>query len=209
MAANRFDDMAATWDTDPAKVERADAVADAVRAAVPLGPGVRMLEYGPGTGLVSQALQDSVGPITLADSSAGMLEVLRDKVAAGAIADARVWDFDLSRDAVPDERFDLIVTSMVLHHIPDVRPALEGFAALTEPGGRLCVADLEHEDGSFHEPDFEGHHGFDRDDLAARLEAAGFEGVTFRHCYEITRPEGSFPLFLATCTRQATTSPRA
>lgn len=47
-------------------------VAGAIREAVPLDPSVRLLEYGAGTGHVSQALCDTVGPITVADTSAGM-----------------------------------------------------------------------------------------------------------------------------------------
>lgn len=203
MSINRFDERAATWDEDPAKTERARAVAETIRATIPLDPAIRLLEYGSGTGLVSQALQDHVGPVTLADSSVGMLEVLRSKVAAGTIADARVWDLDLSRDPVPDERFDLIVTVMVLHHIPDLRPVLRAFANLLEAGGRLCVVDLEQEDGSFHGADFEGHHGLDRDDLATMLGIAGFGEVRFEHCYEIARPQRTYDLFLATCTRDA------
>src|SRR5690606_42045723 len=45
-----FDEKAATWDDDPAKVERARVVADALRDAVPPGPTTRLLEYGAGTG---------------------------------------------------------------------------------------------------------------------------------------------------------------
>lgn len=201
MTSNRFDERAATWDDDPAKVERAHAIAERIREVLALDPGMRVLEYGSGTGLVSQALRDRVGPLTLADSSQGMLEVLRAKVAAGTIAGARVWDLDLARDAVPDERFDLVVTVMVLHHIPDLRPVLEGFATLLADGGRLCVADLEREDGSFHGDDFEGHHGFDRRELASQLEAAGFGEIRFRHGCEITREGRTYDLFLATCLR--------
>lgn len=204
MSSNRFDERAATWDDDPAKVERARAIAERIREVLALDPEMRLLEYGSGTGLVTQALRDQVGPVTLADSSQGMLEVLRAKVAAGTIADARVWDLDLARDPVPDERFDLVVSVMVLHHIPDLRPVLEGFAALLAAGGRLCVADLEREDGSFHGDDFEGHHGFDRRELASQLEAAGFAEIRFRHGCEITREGRTYNLFLATCTRAAT-----
>src|SRR5690606_38453910 len=93
MDANGFDAKAATWDADPAKVERAGVVARAIRAAVPLDPSVRLLEYGAGTGLVTQALRDAVGPVTLADTSAGMREVMRAKVEAGVIPGARIRDF--------------------------------------------------------------------------------------------------------------------
>jgi predicted TPR repeat methyltransferase len=64
-----FDERAATWDDDPAHVERARVVGLALRRALPLGRSVRMLEYGAGTGLVSEALRDAVGPITMADTS--------------------------------------------------------------------------------------------------------------------------------------------
>jgi len=50
---------------------------------------MRMLEYDAGTGLVTQALRDSVGPVTLADTSTGMREVVHAKIAAGALTDAR------------------------------------------------------------------------------------------------------------------------
>lgn len=197
-----FDERAATWDDDPAKVERARAVAEAIRAAVPLDGSARLLEYGAGTGLLSQALAPHVGAVTLAEPSAGMRAVMVDKVAAGRLpADARVWDLDLAAEAVPDERFDLIATVMTLHHIPELVPVLRGFAALLADGGALCVVDLEEEDGSFHrsDPDFDGHHGFARTALTEQLADAGFTSVDFSRCHEVEREGGTYPLFLAVC----------
>jgi predicted TPR repeat methyltransferase len=192
-----FDERAATWDDDPAKVERAQVVADAIRAALPLGPDTRLLEYGAGTGLVSQMLRDAVGPVTLADTSAGMREQMERKVAAGVIADARVVDLDLSNGEVPPDRYDLIVTVLVLHHITPLEPVLAAFAELLEPGGHLCVVDLEKEDGSFHGEGFHGHHGFDTDELAESLAGAGFQDVQVSRVHEIDRGGTQFGVFLA------------
>ncbi|MGE0795655.1 MAG: class I SAM-dependent methyltransferase [Acidimicrobiia bacterium] len=197
VSANSFDDRAATWDDDPAKVERAERVAAAIRAAVPLDTSTRLLEYGAGTGLVTQALRDAVGEVTMADTSAGMRAVMEEKVAAGVIAGARVWNLDLATEAAPDERFDLVVTVLTLHHIPDLEPVLSGFASLLVEGGHLCIADLEEEDGSFHGDGFDGHRGFERSALTAQLERAGFVGTTFETCHEVVRPSGTYPLFLA------------
>lgn len=201
MASNSFDDKAATWDDDPAKVERSRVVARAIRDAVPLSGTDRVLEYGAGTGLVTEALRDAVGPVTLVDNSAGMLEVMRAKVASGAIPDARVWELDLSSAPVPDERFDLLVTVMTLHHIEDPGPVLAAFAELLDEGGHLCVVDLEAEDGSFHTDEFHGHNGFARADLARQLADAGFVDIAFRDCYRIDRGGVDYPTFLATATR--------
>lgn len=198
-----FDEAAATWDEDEAKVERARVVAEVLRDAVPLDESTRLLEYGAGTGLVTQALGDAVGPVTLADLSTGMREVMAAKVAAGDLpADARIWDVDLAEADPPEERFDLVVTVLTLHHIPELDRVLHGFAALLDDGGHLAVVDLEEEDGSFHGEGFGGHHGFARPDLQARLETAGFTDVAFRPCHHIERDTGTFPMFLATATRK-------
>lgn len=200
---NRFDERAATWDDDPAHVERAEAVAAAIRRAVRLDPSVRLLEYGAGTGLVAQALRHAVGPITVADTSSGMRKVMEGKVEAGLIGDARVWDLDLA--SVPlapsTDRFDLIATVLTLHHLPRLEPVLSNFATLLDRGGRLAIVDLDEEDGSFHPDGFDGHHGFDHEALAGALRAAGFADVSFRRCHQVVRHGRTYPLFLATATR--------
>jgi predicted TPR repeat methyltransferase len=196
---NRFDERAATWDDDPAKVERANVVARKISATVPLDRSVRMLEYGAGTGLVTQALRDFVGPVTMADTSTGMREVMLAKIEAAVITDARVWDMDLANEPAPDEHFDLIVTVLTLHHIENTEAVLAGFAELLDEDGTLCVVDLDEEDGSFHGDDFEGHRGFERSALARDLAAAGFTDVVFTDCHHIVRDGVNYPLFLATC----------
>ena len=205
MHAEHFDERAATWDDDPDKVRRAHEVAEAVAAAVPLTGDERMLEYGAGTGLVSQALQDRVGPITLADTSAGMRAVMADKVATGALpSDARVVALDVEMQQVPQERFDLVVGSLVLHHVQQLDAALAALADLLTPGGHLAIADLDQEDGSFHQHDFDGHHGFDRAGLAADLEAVGLVDVRVQDCTRIEKDGRGYQVFLATARRPLT-----
>jgi SAM-dependent methyltransferase len=128
-----------------------------------------------------------------------MRTVMLAKIAAGAISDARVWDLDLASAPVPDERFDLVVTVLTLHHVHDIGVVLSKFAELLDEGGRLCVADLVKEDGSFHGHGVDVHHGFDRSELATALTAAGFIDVEFRECHDIVRDRATYPMFLATC----------
>lgn len=197
-----FDERAETWDDDPAKVERARVVADAIASTLQLDGSQRLLEYGAGTGLVTEALRDAVGAVTMADTSTGMRDVMRAKIDAGVIPDARVWDLDLAGDvALPDDRFDLVVTVLALHHIADIDQTLANFAKLLEPGGHLCVVDLDHEDGSFHDEGFEGHHGFVRSDFETQLTGAGFSDVSFQTCHHVIRHDRPYPLFLATAAR--------
>jgi ubiquinone/menaquinone biosynthesis C-methylase UbiE len=197
---NRFDQRAKTWDRDPVKVARALAVADGIRSNVPLSPGMRALEYGCGTGLLSFSLQPYLAHITLADNSTGMLEVLKEKIESAQATNMLPIRLDLVTDPLPRERYDLIYTLMTFHHIGDTDRLLHDlFVLLTSPG-YLCVADLDAEDGSFHGPEFTGHKGFPRNDFGSKAKRAGFRNVHFTTPFHITRPESlgqtDFPLFL-------------
>ncbi len=197
-----FDEMAKTWDDDPAKVERARIVAELLPQRIELGPTTRVFEYGAGTGLVGGALAPLVGPLTLVDPSEGMRAAMAAKVADGRLpATTTIGATTFDADTPGDERFDLVITVQVLHHVPDLAPVLAAFAAITEPGGHLAIVDLEAEDGSFHGDGFGGHHGFHRAELGAQIEAAGFRDVRFEHAYDLEKDGHAFPLFLALATR--------
>jgi len=195
-----FDSRAKDWDDDPAKIERANAVAAAIVREVPLADSMRALEYGCGTGLLSFALRSRIGDVTLADVSDGMLAVAAEKVAAARDAHMHPRKIDLVADPLPTERYDVIYSLMTLHHIPDTDAVLGKFRAVLAPGGFLCIADLDTEDGCFHGAGFDGHLGFDRDTLAAKAMRAGFRTVRFTTACEITKAvDGSmrtFPVFL-------------
>ncbi len=196
-----FDARAATWDEDPVKHERAVAVADGIRDRVKLSADMASLEYGAGTGLLSFELAADLGQITMADSSAGMLDVAREKVARHGRGQMAVIGLDLTRDPIPDQRFDLIYSMMTLHHVPDTADLLGKLHTLLVGGGHLCIADLDAEDGSFHGPSVDVHHGFDRTALAAQLTAAGFSDIDFSTCFEVPRGPHRYPVFLAVARR--------
>lgn len=200
-----FDDRAKTWDSDPIKRERAFAVAAAIRQRVPLSSDWRALEYGCGTGLLSFALHAELGRITLADSSPGMLAVLKEKIAAAGLSHLHPLALDLATDPPPAGRYDLIYTLMTLHHVADTERLLRAFHDLLQSGGRLCIADLDREDGSFHGPGFTGHNGFHRAALRVQLMRAGFGEVDFSTCYAMKKATDrgmrEYPLFLAVATR--------
>jgi len=197
-----FDEKAKTWDLDPARVDRARKVAEAIRTSVPLNSGTNVFEYGCGTGLLGFALKPFVGPITLADRSPGMVAVLKEKILAAQASGMHPLLLNLSTDPLPEARFDLVCTLLTLHHVPDTRKILRAFQSLLASPGYLCAADLDREDGSFHGPDFDGHRGFDREALAETAASAGFRNVRFETVLKIIKETAdgkkNFPLFLMT-----------
>lgn len=196
-----FDERAKDWDADPKKVERARQVAEQIRQMVSLSPEMKALEYGCGTGLLSFALQEDLGQITLADTSQGMLDVLTDKIKAAGVTNMHPVRLDLAEDTIPAARYHVTYSLMTLHHIENTQDILRKFHALLEPNGILLIADLDKEDGSFHtDGTTDVHKGFARADLQAQVEKAGFKGVQFTTAHVITKKvedrERSFPVFL-------------
>ena len=200
-SVSEFDARAAQWDEDPAKVERARLVAEAILAQAGPLSAARALEVGCGTGLLGFALQPHLGHLTLADASPGMLAVLREKIAASGAANMTPLALDLAADPLPGDRFDLLCTLMTLHHLADTDAALARFHALLAPGGLLCISDLDLEDGSFHGPEADVHRGFGREDLAGRLVRAGFRDPRFSTPFTIDRDGRSYPAFLVLADR--------
>ena len=197
-----FDARAETWDEDPMKTARAEAVAAAMRAGARWQTGMRGLEFGCGTGLLSFALRDRFEAIIMADTSAGMLDVLRRKIARTDAVGLAPRLLEVGAGGLgatlAGERVDMIFSLMTLHHVPDTDGILAQFADALPVGGQLCIADLDAEDGSFHGHDPSVHNGFDRGALERQLVAAGFGAVRFSTVFSIAKgtPVREYPVFL-------------
>ena len=151
------------------------------------------LDFGCGTGLVALRLAPLVRRLTGADGSEAMLGVLRAKAAAQGIVNVQTRQVAVGETPDLGGPYDLVVSSMTLHHVQDVAALVAGLARAVLPGGFLCLADLDSEDGSFHS-DNTGvfHFGLDRDTVAGLLEGAGFADVgrTTASTVEKPGPEG-------------------
>ena len=192
-----FDDRARTWDDDPRRRQLAAGIFGALEQAVPLRAEWTALDYGAGTGLLTLALAARVRRVLAVDSSAGMLAVLAEKARAGG-ANVETLHADFAQDPLPAGPFDLIASAMTLHHVADVAGLLRKFFALLAPGGRIALADLDAEDGSFHGANAAGvHHlGFDRAALGRQLAAAGFSDVCFSAAARSEKNGRVYPVFL-------------
>jgi ubiquinone/menaquinone biosynthesis C-methylase UbiE len=200
----RFDDVAATWDDDPGHEKRQVAVARAIEEAVNLNTQMKAVDIGGGTGRLSILLADQVGSVVVTDPSAGMVQVARERIEAAGLTDRmRAVQADLTKDRL-DGTYDVVWSSMALHHVEDLDELLRCVAGLLADGGRLAIADLDEDpDGAFHadKVDFEGPDGFNRQRLAEQLATAGFSDVSFADATTILKDDREFGVFLCTATR--------
>lgn len=204
MTTDNFAERAAKWDQNPERLAAASAFLKAAASLAGERLGGRVLDFGAGTGLIGLPLAATARRVDFVDTSAGMLEVLRAKIATlglGNVATHLGELEELTGQALPPASFDAILTNNALHHVALIPPLLARLAALLAPGGALLVGDVAEEDGSFHAPNVVPHNGFRPEDLGALLEAAGLRvAATMQHhtirkaCHDgVTR---DYPQFL-------------
>ena len=106
--------------------------------------GKRLLDLGCGAGENSVYFAQQGAHCVATDYSPGMVEVALKLAASngveieGRTANAMALDF-------PDNTFDLVYASNLLHHIPDPKVALKEMHRVLKPGGKACFWDpLKH-----------------------------------------------------------------
>ena len=152
---NEFDAKAATWDDDPKKVHRAKKIGAILNNYFKTTQFKKGLEYCSGTGLLGFELTKLVEDLTLMDQSIEMIKIASYKASKEKESKVSAVQYDLLQEKLPTDRFDLIVTLLTMHHIKDTSAILHKFNQLLNSDGILAIIDLEKEDGSFHEFDFD------------------------------------------------------
>ena len=199
---SRFDEAAATWDDNPRRRQLSEAIAQAIRQAVPLKKDWRVLEYGCGTATLGFLLAPHVREVVAADASAGMIEQVRRNLAQSSHVNLTPTLLDLSQQPAPAERFDLIVTAMAMHHVEDVQQVLTRVGEMLTDGGYLAIADLCQEGGSFHQDILVPHNGF----CPAALAETVVRCIRGTHCrwqtiHTVIKNDRQYEIFLLTGCR--------
>lgn len=200
MSHDFFALKAASYEQNPQRVDNVVAIGHAIKTQVTLQRDMQLLDFGSGTGLLLQQIAPLVAKITGVDVSSSMNAQLRAK-ASDIGCELEVLEQDLLQTRL-NRQFDGIISSMTLHHIADIPVLLREFQRLLKPGGFIALADLDLEDGSFHTEDTGVFHcGFDRADIAAKAQAAGFTQVQVVDASVVQKPHGQYPVFLLTGRR--------
>ena len=104
-----------------------------------LRTGMSLLDVAAGTGLVTVAGHQLVGPtghVIALDPSPGMLAELRKKVAVDTI-EAYAESIPL-----PDEQVDFVSMGYALRHVGDLNRAFPEYLRVLRPGGRVCIMEI-------------------------------------------------------------------
>ena len=195
-----FNEKAGVWDADDRRKQLSSAIGSSILAHIPLHDRMEVLDFGAGTGLISAYVAPRVHKIVAVDTSEAMLAALAAK--PGLRGRVEAICVDITENPL-DKCFDLVISAMAMHHVPDTAALIKSFADHLKPGGKLALADLDTEDGSFHPDEAAGvfHHGFDRSELQKMLENQGFADVRFFTAHTMVKDRKEYPIFLVTATK--------
>lgn len=217
----RFNAEAAAWDKNPFVHAMSLEAWKAIQKFVPflftrdgnaLGrPDI--LEIGCGTGLLTLEVAPAANRLVAVDAAKGMIDVLSSKLKKPntpenilplAILledpeDKMLPPADSAEPNGPRLKFDLIISHLVLHHIPDLKPVLATMLSCLKEGGTVALTDFEDfgpEARRFHpESKMDGveRDGIGRESIAALMREVGFRDVKVEVAWEHSKIVEKYP----------------
>ncbi len=196
MSKDYFKNKAASYD-DERKSNNVDNIANLIRDSIQLDTGMSIMDFGSGTGLLLERIAPSVKTITAVDISKSMNDQLINK-RENIECNLELIEMDLTKSTI-DKKFDGIISSMTMHHVEDIKAMFDKFYSMLDYGGFIAIADLDTEDGTFHDEDTGVFHlGFDRDELANTISLTQFRDVKIQTASALCKLQKDYSLFLLT-----------
>lgn len=172
-AEDPWAEQAPGWDTDPVVRAYADAAWASLWALGGFDESARVLDFGCGTGLLSERIAPHVAEIVAVDASPAMVAALAAKGIPNVRAARASWTpATIDHDDLARGPFDLVVCSSVCAFLDDYPGTVAMLARRIRQGGRFVQWDWELD------PEADEPFGLCAGDITAALEGAGLDVVS-------------------------------
>ena len=133
MTDNEWDEYAGGWDTNRSTTVYANCAFAELLKITELA-ALSVFDFGCGTGLLSERMSPEVSHIVALDSSAKMIERLKQKALPNVFPIAEFLTGDLiRRNSLMHQKFDLITASSVCAFLPDYKADLSLLRSILKP----------------------------------------------------------------------------
>ena len=192
-----FSQKAKDYDIQKDRSQNIDNITRGIFKEVVFTKDMHIIDFGSGTGLLLERVAHFVGSIKAIDVSPSMNDVLRSKLDE-IKCDIEILEMDLTKEKL-EGSYDSIISSMTLHHIDDIGGLFDKFYSLLKEDGSIAIADIDKEDGSFHDSnDGVFHFGFERNKFLEYAEDAGFRDLKIQTVSAVEKLTREYPVFLLT-----------
>ena len=188
--SNEWDEYAENWDVDPTVEEYAKNAFSALLQNININ-GLTVLDFGCGTGALTQLMSPTAKSIVAIDPSSEMIKHL-DKKALNNVSS--ISDY-LSKELVQNlpefkSKFDVIVASSVCGFLPDYEATLSLLKSLLKDGGVFVQWDwLSNDDSS--------EMGLSVKRVKQAFVANDFVNTKVKRAFIMSSSEGSMPVLMA------------
>ncbi|MCC2614734.1 class I SAM-dependent methyltransferase [Aestuariibacter halophilus] len=181
---NEWDDYADGWDDNASVQDYADKAFAALTDAIDIG-AMTVLDFGCGTGHLTERMSPKVEAIVALDTSAEMIRRLTRKGLPNVTPMADGLTSELIRQQpVLHKGVDLVVASSVCGFLPDYPATMKLIAAVLKPGGWFVQWD-------WLSTDEQASDGMTKPRIENVLGAAGFSDIRVSVPFEMPHPDGA------------------
>lgn len=140
-----FKDWSNEYDNTLGKVKRHHKLLETVVKESKIKKGDKVLDIGCGTGLLTlKFLQKADCLITAIDNSEDMLSLFKDKIKKLSLEGKVNCKLE---DAIslnfPKNSFNIVASTVTLHHLKNKYPTIKKIREILKPGGRFVLGDID------------------------------------------------------------------
>lgn len=190
-----WDDYADGWDSNPSVIEYSEKAFASLSNRICL-QGLKVLDFGCGTGLLTEKIAAHAASVFAIDSSIKMIDVLKEKQLDNVNAQAGLLTpHYLQQYSEFIHGFDLIVASSVLFFVPNLQDTLLLLKQCLKPGGYLVQWDwLQTKPNS--------EFGFSNKMIEQAYATARLDQVAIEHCFDIVDENQPMPVIIGIAKNQ-------
>ena len=188
--SSEWDEYAEGWDSDPAVKRYAKQAFDLLARHMNID-GFRILDFGCGTGALTELMQSSALEIVAIDPSVEMIKVLEQKSFTNVMCIADYLSGDLIKSSeVLRSPFDLVVASSVCSFLPDYEGTLALLKSLIKRHGHFVQWDWQTED-------LNEEFGLSKSRVSSALSKSGFNDIEVSTAFTMESQKGTAPVLMA------------